>query len=149
MNSNDDKNLEQFIHTTLRSLPARRAPRTLEHRVLAAIEARQALPWWHQSFSHWPMGVKLGFLGLCAAVIGVVATVHPWASAPVSSVVNEQMQALAPTRSVAEALGNSLLTSFRSIPSLYLYGAIGIVLSLYAALFGIGAAAYRSIFANR
>ena len=38
MNANNPQDLEKLIHCTLRSLPDRRAPATLEHRVLAAID---------------------------------------------------------------------------------------------------------------
>ena len=46
--------LERFIHQTLRALPDRKAPGTLEARVLAEVERRAAIPWWHKSWSYWP-----------------------------------------------------------------------------------------------
>jgi hypothetical protein len=49
--------LEKLIHSNLRALPDRRAPRSLESRVHAAIETRAALPWWKQSFAQWPVAV--------------------------------------------------------------------------------------------
>lgn len=45
MSNLSPQDLEKLIHQTLRALPDRKAPRSLEHRVLAAIAARQALPW--------------------------------------------------------------------------------------------------------
>src|SRR5476649_1202935 len=63
--------LEQLIHRTLREQPARRAPRSLEQRVLAELERRAALPWWRRSFAHWPLPARAGFLVICAALIGL------------------------------------------------------------------------------
>ncbi len=45
---------EQPVHQLLRSLPERSAPTTLEARVLAAIAARAALPWWRRPVTQWP-----------------------------------------------------------------------------------------------
>ena len=71
MNPNPDK-LEKLIHETLRDLPARRAPRSLETRVMAEISRRQALPWWHRSWAYWPAGIRWTFLVLSAAVAAVI-----------------------------------------------------------------------------
>ena len=69
-----DPDLENFIHQTLRSLPDRPAPRSLESRVLAAIEARAALPWWKQSFAQWPVAARFVWLyGIIAVVAGSYA----------------------------------------------------------------------------
>ena len=48
MNKMTPEELEQFIHRELRGLPVRRAPSTLEGRVLAAIEHRASIAWYHQ-----------------------------------------------------------------------------------------------------
>lgn len=40
--------LEQKIHAVLREQPTRRAPMSLEARVLGEIAWRQALPWWNR-----------------------------------------------------------------------------------------------------
>jgi hypothetical protein len=43
---NNERKLERLIHETLRELPARQAPSSLENRVLAELARRTALPWW-------------------------------------------------------------------------------------------------------
>ena len=50
--------LEEFIHRELCGLPVRPAPSTLEARVLAAIEHRARIAWYHKSWSYWPAAVR-------------------------------------------------------------------------------------------
>ena len=38
--------------------------------------------------------------------------------------------------------------TFASIPSLWLYGGVALVATLYAAFFGLGATAYRTLYRN-
>ena len=64
-----DPTLEKLIHQELKKLPAVKAPRTLTARVLAAVAARKALPWWHQSFWHWPMFAKTAFFAFAGLVL--------------------------------------------------------------------------------
>jgi hypothetical protein len=66
--------LESLIDRTLRAQPARRAPRTLESRVVAELARRAALPWWHKSYAHWPAVVRGGFFVLSALVAAVLVT---------------------------------------------------------------------------
>jgi len=63
--------LEQKIHAVLREQPMRRAPMSLEDRVLGEITRRQALLWWHQSFSFWPTPVRLAFLVIASGLVAV------------------------------------------------------------------------------
>jgi len=73
MPSNLDPNLETFIHERLRQLPPRSAPSTLVPRVRAAIEARQARPWWAQAWWQWPLAAKAALVGLALMGLGVVS----------------------------------------------------------------------------
>ena len=70
------EDLEKLIHQTLRSLPARRAPLSLESRVRAAIEARAALPWWKQSFA-----ARVAFLIGSAGIAKLAIMAVVWAMA--------------------------------------------------------------------
>ena len=76
MTPNDSEKLERLIQSAVKGLPLRQAPRSLELKVLAEIERRSALPWWHKSFAHWPTAVKIGFFvtsGAVAAAATVIA----------------------------------------------------------------------------
>jgi hypothetical protein len=56
---------------------------------------------------------------------------------------------LAKVQAVAAGIGGFGAIVWRSIPSLWLYGGLAFVVTMYAAFFGLGAAAYRSFFAQR
>ncbi len=149
MNPNDEKNLEQFIHKSLRSLPERRAPRSLEHRVLAALASRQALPWWHQSLAHWPLPARLAFFALCGLALVSLFVVSPLGAEMTSAKVQETASALSPFHSLAETLAASGRLLLSSIPSTYLYGTLGVIGAAYLALIGVGATAYRTLVSHR
>ena len=147
-------NLEKLIHQTLRSLPDRRAPHTLEARVMAAIEARAALPWWRQSFAQWPVVARCGFLLVSGGLVKVALLAAVWVmtgfdNSQYVSAFAEQFVWFEHTRAAVESVGHFLVLIYRNIPSLWLYGSLAVLASLYAALFGLGAAAYRTLYSNR
>jgi len=143
-----------MVHTALRALPARRAPASLEARVQAALERRAMVPWWHQSWSHWPQWVRAGFLLLCGALAGALVFGGIYLQAGFDSA--PVREALAP----AAALVNRVLMlghvfaglgalMVRYIPTWFLYAIVAFVAGLYAMLFGLGAAAYRTLWSQR
>jgi hypothetical protein len=146
--------LEKMVHSALRSLPNRRAPATLEARVRAAIEAQAAIPWWHKSFACWPAPVRIAFLVLCAGLAGLLVIAGISLQSGFDSV--QSSGTFAPVlawggRIVAlvRGFGDFIALVGRSIPTLWIYGAIAFVAGLYAMLFGLGAAAYRTLWAHR
>lgn len=146
--------LEHAIHRTLRELPPRRAPLSLEQRVLAEIARRAALPWWSKSFIHWPMGARLGFLVVCAGIVKLVLMGSVWAAGGFDG--GEFRTAFAQPFAWFEA-GRALLHAFtgfleiihRNIPPLWLYGGLAVVATAYATLIGLGAAAYKVLAIRR
>jgi hypothetical protein len=146
--------LEKMVHAALRALPDRRAPATLEARVLAAVERRAALPWWHQSWSCWPQWVRASFLVFCGGVAGLLLFGAIYLQAGFDS--GPVRDALAPTLAwidrafgLGRALANSVAFVGRLIPEWCLYAVIAFVAGLYAMLFGLGAAAYRTFWSRR
>ena len=146
--------LEKMVHTALRSLPNRRAPASLEARVRASIEAQAAIPWWHKSFAYWPAQVRVAFLVFCAALAGLLVFAGlslqtGFDSAQVNGtfapVLNWGGRIVALVRGVADFIA----LVGRNIPALWLYGTVAFVAGLYAMLFGLGAAAYRTLWAPR
>lgn len=145
----DPQHLERQIHRTLRSLPDRRAPRTLEARVFAAIAAQRALPWWRQSFTHWPMPARAGFV-LSSFVLLLVMTVTTMGGLPAASALwNEWLVPLEGFRSAVVTVAEAVSLIWQRIPTIWLYGALAGIGALYAALFGLGATAYRTLVINR
>ncbi|HVU18034.1 MAG TPA: hypothetical protein VHD32_13995 [Candidatus Didemnitutus sp.] len=149
MKKMNEKELEQLIHTTLRSLPNRRAPGTLEARVLAALEHRSTVAWYHRSWSYWPAAVRVAFLTLAsgAATLGLVAMYFVRQGVELSRVGHE-LAAQFPQVAEWYAAGTwfvSFANRFvTNLPALWLYGGLATVAALYATFFGVGAAAYRA-----
>lgn len=79
-----DPTLERVIHQELKRLPAVKAPARLSARVLEAVRARQALPWWQQSFWHWPSLARAVFL-LLVGFIAVSLTGGTWFASEVAA----------------------------------------------------------------
>ena len=146
--------LEELIHRALRDLPARRAPRSLEQRVLAELAQRAALAWWHKSFAYWPLPVRVAFIVASAGLVKVVlmATVWVMAGFDLAEVQNAFAQPVAwmeGGRAVSDALVGFCEIMLRNIPPLWLYGGLAFLAAMYAALFGLGAAAYKAFRAQR
>ena len=148
------EDLEKFIHQTLRALPARRAPHSLESRVRAAIAARAALPWWRQSFARWPMAARVAFFIGSAGVAKVALMAAVWVLAGFDSTLftnafSTQVSWFEGAAAAVDGIGNFCSMLFRNIPPLWLYGGLAFVAVMYAALFGLGAAAYRALYSHR
>ena len=142
--------LEQFIHRTLRDQPPRRAPRSLEQRVLAALEQRAALPWWRQSFAYWPLAARGAFLVVSAALAGVLV----WALGGFdleqsTRTVISTFAWIDTVRGIADSVVNFGALIVGSISPGWIYGGAAAIVALYAALFGLGTAAYRTLLSNR
>jgi hypothetical protein len=143
--------LEKFAHRVLRDLPARRAPRTLEGRVLAEIGRRAALPWWRQSFLHWPAAVRgIFFVVSAAAAAAAIAGLFGLARGPESAqwaqALSQRFGWLLFLRTLCADSWQAAGDVYRAIPPLWLTGALAVVVACYATLLGVGAAAYRTFF---
>lgn len=146
----NDEHLERLVHQTLRELPLRRAPRSLENRVQAEIARRAALPWWRKSFAHWPLAAQVGFIALSFGLVKLALSVGMWVmdgydSAQFTTVMAQQFAWLESLRAVARAIGSFCEIMVRNIPPLWLYGGLLVFAAMYATLFGLGAAAYKAL----
>ena len=120
-----DEALQRWLDRTLRELPLRRAPGTLEARVFNELKRQAALPWWRRSFMHWPAPARIVFLVICGAL---AALVFVGGAAAVASL-------------------RSLLA--RALPVTWLYQGVAVCAVLYAVLFGLGAAVYRTLYLHQ
>lgn len=146
--------LEKLIHQTLRSVPDRRAPRSLEARVLAAIEARASLPWWRQSFASWPIPARVAFVLSSAGVAKLILMIAVWVmagfdSAQFTTAFSTQLSWIQNISAWVDVVGNFFGALYRAIPALWLYGGLAFMGLMYVVLFGLGAAAYRTLYAHR
>jgi hypothetical protein len=143
--------LEQLVHRELRALPLRRAPRSLEARVMAALEHQAAVAWYHKSWTYWPAAVRAAFLAVATAVSGgVIAAFYLMVTGVETSTFVAETGArlgfLTKIYHTAVWVVEFAANVFNSIPPLWLYGSLALVAALYATLFGLGAAAYRTLY---
>ena len=151
---NHHEKLEQLITRTLRELPVRQAPPSLESRVLAELARRAALPWWRRSFGHWPAPARATFIGGCAGLAKLALMATVWVMAGFDAELFQTAFAapyawLHRISSVATGVVEFFDIVLRNLPPLWLYGGLAFVALMYVALFGLGAAAYRTLYASR
>lgn len=151
MKPQNEKDLEQFIHRELRALPARRAPRSLESRVFAAIEAQNSIPWWHKSWSYWPMSIRAVFAAVAtifagSAVAACYALLSGGDATTVAAAATERLSVFVKLYHAGVWAFDLVSYVFSSIPTLWIYGGLAFAATMYVALFGLGAAAYRSLY---
>jgi hypothetical protein len=142
----DQLRLEQLVDRTLRGQPPRHAPATLEARVLAEIARRAAQPWWQLSFGHWPVAARVVFLLSSLVVARMALRAFDWVTMPVGS--SSLTSSLPPEVSWIHSLFAAIVSVFQLIPPMWVYGGLTIVAIMYAALFGLSATAYRTLYAS-
>jgi hypothetical protein len=139
--------LEQVVDRALRELPLRRAPASLEARVLAAIEARGARAGWRSGFNYWPMAARALFILASIAFVKWTLEGVQW----VLTAVNPGSVAAGAVSKVEwiRVLANAAVASIRSIPEEWLWGIAAIVTGIYAMFFALSAIAYRTLYVSR
>jgi len=147
--SESEQKLEQVLQQALSGLPPRRAPSTLELRVANELARRALLPWWRASFASWPVVARVMFVLVCAVL--VVATLLGGVSAYLGDRSFDEISALLlswahPFLTVVSSAGGLMALLVHVIPPVWLYGILGVGAFLYVTLFGLGAAAYRTLY---
>jgi len=140
--------LNDYIHRALRSLPDRDAPASLEERVFAEIARRDALPWWRQSFTRWPLAARAAFLVVSAAVAAamILTFAHLLNILPGALETNSLIATARGCWNIAAGFCSAQLAR---IPALAWTVIFAVVAASYAALFGLGATAYRYLWKTR
>lgn len=149
MNSREqhEQQLERWAHRTLRQLPERRAPRDLTGLVLHEIERRAALPWWRRDFASWPMAAKVALFAVLLICVKGGLTLTTWLLGSIHP--SPAIDALSPEVVWLEALIGALATLIKGIPTLWIQAGLAVLALLYGTLFGLGTAAYRTMYARR
>jgi hypothetical protein len=145
--TNDRDKLEKWIGAVLREQPPRRAPSTLEARVLATIEARGATSWWRKGFVHWPMLAQVSFILASFAIVkfALLATDRTVEVVNPSGLVADAVSKVSWIKVLAEAV----YSGARSIPEHWLWAGLAVAGMVYGVLFAISAIAYRALYASR
>ena len=147
----DEQALERFIGSVLRQQPLRQAPASLEARVLRELELRHAQAWWQSGFSRWPVAARVLCLPVGAALVWLsflttARLVSLWQAIQVSAPANAAQSGVRWFESLGLALQTIGNLVTQAVPQWLIYGGAGAALLLYAAFFGLGAAAFRTLF---
>jgi hypothetical protein len=148
--SDSHERFEQLIARVLRDQPPLQAPASLEANVLREIERRAALPWWRKGFASWPQLARVALLLALAGVVKLALEALVWITtnlrgSPVATAIEEPVDSLHAFSSVAKSLGTAAQLLVSAIPSLWLYAGLVLGGAMYVALFGVGAALYRTL----
>jgi hypothetical protein len=140
--------LETVVERALRDLPQRRAPAALEMRIDREIQRRAALPWWHRSFAHWSVPTRSAFIAACLGVMtltttGIVGSGDSRYAHTLAAWALDRTQAAASIAASANAVAALLA---RLVPGEWLRIGLGLGVFFYVVLFGLGAAAYRTLY---
>lgn len=149
--------LDLWVARVLRGQVPLKAPVTLEDRVLTAIAAASATPWWQLPFLRWPVPARLAFIAVSFACIwlglavagsavelvgGIEGARHATATLPGYGWARALLDTLSILTEVARTLAGRL-------PHLWLYGSLLFVACLYGSFFGLGAVGYRAFHRSR
>lgn len=145
--------LERLIGRVLREQPLQRAPRALEARVLSRIALRASLQRPGSRLRTWRLAGRIGFVvsACLSSMLGLLA--WGWLAAHLSSLRGSPFVA-APTAELRSVLGAGwtvaelIMQVYAALPREWLYGGLLLTSILYAALFGLTAAAYRTLRAS-
>lgn len=145
MNVDQDREeqLERLVTRALHDQPLRRAPDTLERRVLAQLESGVAVAGWRRGFAHWPVAARVAFLVASVGFVKLALSIAMWLGTPLASpaVPFDLPSQVAWLQTLFVVVGSVA----RTVPSLWVHAGIAILAIMYAALFGIGASAYRTV----
>jgi hypothetical protein len=142
--------LERLIGRVLRDQPLRRAPPTLETRVLARSEARARTASPHRSLAAWPRAARVGFVVAACVSTALVLIAWSWFASHFAATRPDPHVAswIAGLHTAASDLARAgeLTTQIgRAVPRAWVYGGFLITTILYATLFGPVIVAYRML----
>jgi hypothetical protein len=152
MSSRDqtDEKLERLVGQVLRDQPLRRAPASLETRVLSELAARARLPWWRRGVACWPAAVRVPVITVCAVCVPVVWILSLWLAARLASATRSRIAGpLATIRGAGHtlaSLGTVTNHIVQSIPRDWLLGGMIATATLYAVLFALVALGYSLLY---
>lgn len=144
--------LERLIDGVLRDQPLRRAPASLEARVLARIQLQESASWHTSGFVRWPLAARFALLVALLAIAKLTVDVVVWlfsSDTPVTQTVESSVVWAKSTASVFSSmvsLGHALIDA---IPSYWITLALVFSAGMYITLFVLGATAYRTLYLNK
>jgi hypothetical protein len=152
MENDSEKQLEELIHRELRKLPELQAPATLILRVRSAIAAQARQPWWQKPLVTWPLAMRVAFVAVLVAILGLAGFFGAEISYGVSFASQKVAQlstSFTPLWEHLVALANAVLILGQTLSShLLIYGAL-LLGVMYLVCIGVGTLCFRVAFAKR
>ncbi len=154
MNPETDRNLEIQVDQALKALPELQAPRTLMPRVLAALAARAAVPWYRQPWPAWPLGWRVAALTFLLASFGCLclASFQLTRAAGFTLALQELAQSLSWLGSlwnVLATLGGAAVLVIKHLGAGFLLACAFAGLLGYAVCIALGTACIRLAYARK
>jgi hypothetical protein len=152
MSSRDqiDEKLERLVSQVLLDQPLRRAPASLEARVLGELAVRARLPWWRRGVASWPAAVRVPVITACAVCVPLVWVLSVWLAARLVSATRSRIAGpLATLQGAGRAVASVRAVTahmFQSIPHEWLVGGIIATAAVYAVLFALVALGYSLLY---
>jgi hypothetical protein len=140
---------EQALNHVLQNLPLRQTPASFEARVLQQLEQRWNRDWWRRGFAHWPAAARVAFVSLCISLVSATLMDTLWSTLGADALHRAFGRALSWTYLAVGAVASAtdLWTRVASaLPENWRFTIVAVAAVLYAALFGLGAIAYRTLF---
>jgi hypothetical protein len=143
MESEPNNKLETVIQQELRRLPELSAPATLIPRVMSAIHARVALPWWRRSWWEWPMPARSAFASLAVIsaallVVFVLPLLTGWTTSTSASLASPWLNGAADYLKGLESLANAGAVVWRAAAQPVILGLLMVSSFLYLVCVGLG-----------
>lgn len=144
MQTPENPNLEEFIDRKLKALPPKAAPANLVTNVMNEIARRAALPWYKQSFAHWPKFYQNLFLVTASTTLAALF----WFALPLTAQLSlsslvSKVEWLAWIPKVFEGLSSAVVIAGKTVSLEWIIGALGALALFYAWCIAAGVALFR------
>jgi hypothetical protein len=154
MSLEDDQSLEVRVGRALKELPELSAPRTLMPRVLTAIAARRALPWYRQPWPVWPVGLRIATMIFLLASFGglCVATYELTRTAGVANAIQEMGRTFSSVIwlwNVISVLLDAIVITIKHLGTGFIVGCCLAAALGYSVCVGLGTACVRLAYARK
>jgi hypothetical protein len=142
---------ERLLDEELRQLPERPAPDSLIPRVMKAVEAKAAKPWWQKAWWLWPPRVQVLSILLVTSVLGAAIHFIPdlptlATSSPAARRFADLLEYLKPVAEVLAAILNAFVLLLKQVGKWTLVALVGLAVAMYLSCIGLGTVIYRAAF---
>ncbi len=154
MKPDNQQELECQVDRALKRLPEVTAPRTLMPRVLAAVRARAALPWYRQSWQAWPMPLQVATIFVLVVSFGgfFFATWELSRAAGFAAVRQEIGGMFSGVAAIGNVLGvliSALRLVVEKLGTAFIFGCLAAAALAYSIFIGLGTVYLRLAFSQR